>query len=171
VTDRMPSAIAKSEGVVEPRIIRGEIPEPGRQVRRKKRSPFERHIELAKEFPARWDAAAGEYKGGWIEVCAQLRKGDGPKARQRAMALDRRRLQSYLESRFPLDRFQIANRTDPGTWCDLRMYVRFLHTLSPEDDARDRAQRRRRYEAMMARRAEVAAQRELENRRSRGARG
>lgn len=172
----MPRELAKHDGATaEPRLIRGEIPEPGRQVHRKKRSPWERHIQLAKEFPARWDpergspSKYGNYSGGWIEVATQL-KG-GPKERRRKMELDHRRLERLLNDSYPLDRFQIARRTDPGTWCDIRLYIRFLFTMTPEEDTVDRVERRKRYDAMMAHRREVKAQRELENRRRKGDRG
>ena len=163
--DPMPHPLSPASGVSEPRLIRGDIPEPGRQIRKKKRSPWERHIALAREFPARWDPAEREWKGGWVEVGVYMRKGDGPKARRKARDLDHRRLQMHLWNRFPLDRFQIAQRCDPGTFCDLRMYMRYLRTLTPEEDRIDRIERHRRYEAMMARRAQVKARRELERRR------
>lgn len=166
--DPMPTDLPKT-GMVEPRLIRGELHEPGKHGRRKKKSPWERHIELARQFPARWDPVTESYHGGWIECAAHL-KG-GPKARARGLASDRRRLMFYLNDRFPLDRFQIATRTDPGTWCDLRLYMRFLRTLTPEEDAQDRYERRQRYFAMMDRRKEVAAERELERRRAEDAQG
>lgn len=163
----MPSELPKT-GAVEPRIIRGEIPEAGLQVRKKKRSPWERHVELAREFPARLQPD-GTYAGGWVECAVQM-KG-GPRARQRMMGNDRRRLMAYVESRFPRERYQIACRTDPGTWCDLRMFIRFLKELTPEEDRLDRIERHKRYEAMMANRRRVAAERELKRRRSERSQG
>lgn len=162
----MPTPLSPASGVVEPRLIRGDLPEPGRQIRKKKRSPWERHIELAREFPARWDAAAGEWKGGWIECGVYMLKGDGPKARHKKRESDRRRIMFYLDRRFPLERFQLAMRCDPDTWCDLRLYIRFIKRLTPEEDRIDRIERRQRYDAMLARRERVKAQRELERRRS-----
>jgi hypothetical protein len=168
--DKLPSDLSPAAGLVEPRLIRGEIPEPGRQIRKKKKSPWERHIQLAREFPARFDpingtwSSYGPYSGGWVEVAAYL-KG-GPKARMEARDKDHRRLDMHLNKNFPLERFQVANRCDPGTWCDLHIYIRFLKTLTPEEDRLDRIDRRARYDAMMARRAEKAAERELERRRA-----
>jgi hypothetical protein len=169
--DPMPAELSPAGGRVEPRLVRGELPPPGRQIRKKKRSPWERHIELAREFPARWDAAEREWKGGWVECGVYTLKGDGPKARHKKRESDRRRIMFYVDRRFPLERFQVAMRCDPDTWCDLRLYIRFIQRFTPEEDARDRAQRRIRYDAMMARRAERAAERELERRRAGGGQG
>jgi hypothetical protein len=115
-------------------------------------SPWKRHFELGRQNPAIWNPATQQYDGGWMLV-SEVKKG-GPRARRARITGDRNSIELYVEKHWPLERWQLRTVTLAGTWCDKELYMRFLGTLTPEEDALDRKQRRERYEARLGKIAE-----------------
>lgn len=153
----MPDKEIRTGRLEEPKFIRGFDPMSSHW--RPKRGPnlWKRHFELGRQNPARWDAATGEYVGGWMLV-SEIRQG-GCKARLAAILRDRAGIERRLERDAPLERWQLRTITVVGTHCDRELYLRYLCTLTPEEDAMDRVARRKRWEAREALRAEKREQR------------
>lgn len=155
-----------SASIPEPAAHRGEIPNPRPRGGKPGPFPWAKHRELCIALPPVRDQGTGELRGGWVLVGEAKRRGDGPKERRRQIWNLKKRLVGLLDKRFPLERYQIAVTTAEGTDCDMELYMRYVGTLTPEEDELDRKRRREAYDAMMARRAELKAQRALESRRS-----
>jgi hypothetical protein len=113
----------------------------------------------------------GSLRGGWVLVGEAKRKGEGPKARRREIWNLRKRLERYINVRYPLERYQLSCVPAEGTLADYELYMRYLGTLTPEEDRLDRIKRRQNYEAQMASRRVAKARRALENRAQGGAQG
>lgn len=137
----------KTGRLEEPVFVRGFDPLQARWKAPLKRSPWERHFELGRQHP-----------GQWMKV-SEVKKG-GCRERTRAIGRDRASIEAYLERRVPLERWQLRVVTLPDTWCDRELYMRFLGTLTVEEDQRDRAERKARYAArqglILAKKAERA---------------
>lgn len=158
--------------IPEPAAHRGEIPSP-----RKHQGPplipfpWAKHRELAKAMPPVAEPGTTKLRGGWVLVGEAKRRGDGPKERRRQIWNLKSRLNRFLDTRWPLERWQITVVIADGTDRDYQCWFRYLGELTPEQDVQDRKERRARYEATVQRRLEVKAQRALESRRSGGAAG
>lgn len=120
-------------------------------------SPWKRHFDLGRQNPAVWNPATGEYDGGWMLV-SRVVKG-GCKARSAAINRDRSSIDSYVNRNWPLERWQLRMVTISGTWCDRELYMRFLGTLTPEEDALDRKRRKEYWEARQGKIIENKAKR------------
>jgi hypothetical protein len=157
--------LRKSFGVVEPQLLRGE-PVHGRYLRPEWRNPFARHVELARQNPP-WENPEGEFVGGWV-LCSRVTGSAkrGSRETHRRILADQKSLQRYVERKFPLERFQVSVVTVADTWCDRELYVRYLYTLTVEEDILDRKRRREHYEWMMRRREEKKAEARLRVARS-----
>jgi hypothetical protein len=95
------------------------------------------------------------HPGQWMLV-AKVTKST-PKVSLRAINRDRNQIEGWLERHASLERWELRTITVAGTICDRELYMRYLHTLTPEEDAEDRRQRR---EASAARMVVVRANRE-----------
>lgn len=138
MTDEQQAPILSSEALVAPEFARGFDPAANRSHKRPpSRSPWQRHFELGRQHPSQWIKAAEVKQGG----C---------KARQEKIARDRERINRFLEKYHRLERWQIRQVTLENTWCDKELWIRYLYTLTPEEDARDRQERKDRRAAVMA---------------------
>lgn len=154
--------------IPEPKIRRGEIIHrpPGRTPLP---FPWAKHRELAMAIPP--TRQGGDIHGGWVLCGEAKRRGDGPKERRRQIWNLKKRLERWLEKRFPLERYQLAVTRAEESEADMELYMRYLGTLTPEEDELDRKRRREAYAAMIQRRRDVRGQRQLESRRREGAQG
>jgi hypothetical protein len=152
--------IRRNDGAVPPALIRGE-PVRGQYRRPVYQSPWARHVELARQNPP-WERPDGEFVGGWV-LCARIKyaHGRGSKETWRLINNDKDRLWNYVDKAFPLERFQLSICTVADTWCDRELFIRYLYTLSVEEDILDRKRRKERFEARMRRRMELKAERRL----------
>jgi hypothetical protein len=130
----------------EPEFIRGFDPLAHKWRPPPKPSPWKRHFELGRMHPGQW-MKVGEYKKG------------GPRARRDLINRDRGTIARYIDRYWPLERWQLRKVTLDGTWCDRELYMRFVGTLTPEEDAIDRQRRAVEYEARMKRAVENKARR------------
>jgi hypothetical protein len=149
---RWPDEPIKSGRLEEPKFVHGFDPEAHKWQPPPRPSPWKRHFELGRQNPAVWNPATQKYEGGWMLV-AVVKKG-GPRARRNRIEDDRHAIQAYSNLHWPLERWQVRSVTLSGTWCDMELYLRFLGTLTPEEDALDRKQRREAYQARLAKTAE-----------------
>ncbi len=155
--------------IPDPRAFRGEIPKPRFHAGPKPIPfPWKGHREIAMALPPVRDEATGGLRGGWVLCGEAKRKGDGPKTRRRLIWNMKKRLERFIDTRYPLERYQLVVVAAEGTDCDMELYMRFLGTLTPEEDVLDRKRRRENYQAMLAVRRQVKAERELEKRRRGG---
>jgi hypothetical protein len=135
----------------EPKFVPGFDPVGYKYVRPSKPSPWKRHFELGRAHPNQW------------MLVSEVKQG-GCRARQIRIQNDRQTIQNYVERHWPLERWQLKTITISDTWCDKELYMRFLGELTPEEDARDRAERRARHEARMGRAVQNKAKRAQEAR-------
>ena len=142
-------------GVTEPIFARVDVDELHRltfkRPQRNYRFPWRRHLELGRQQPNQWMLASRVTKGG----C---------RARAEVIARDRVKISGYVQRNYPLERWQLRQILVPDTYCDRELYMRFLGTLTPEEDALDRKLRRERYDALLAKAAENKAKRALKAR-------
>lgn len=150
--------------ITEPKVIRGEPPRRARRGKEPGPFPWARHREVCIALPPTRIPGTNELRGGWVLCGEAKRRGDGPKTRRKQILALQRSLNSHLQRRFPLERFQLSVITAEGTDCDMELYMRFLGELTPEEDAADRARKRANYVRMLERRREVKAERALKNR-------
>jgi hypothetical protein len=152
-------------------------PQP-RQWRRPVKSRWDDFFTLGRQHPAGWPQTGPLANDrGWM-VVSKVTRG-GRKATMRAITNDRNQIQNHLNRHFPLERWQLQVATVPDTWCDRELYMRFLGTLTPEQDAADRAERRATYERKIAHAREkkardalaarLAARAEMDANRAQGA--
>lgn len=152
--------VGTNDGAVPPQIFRGEPPRAKRAVAKKRLNPWRRNLELGREFPGQW------------VLMSQINKvGIGCKERTRLINLDKRRLQNWLRTYHPLERWKLSVHTLDGTNCTKQLVGMYLRTLTPEEHEADRARTRKNYEAMMVRRQEKARERTLTARLQRHTRG
>jgi hypothetical protein len=142
---RWPDEPIESGRLEEPRFVRGFDPMAHQWRPPPRPSVWKRHFELGRQNPAVWNPATQQYDGGWMLV-SEVKKG-GPRARQARIESDRWSIKQYVDKHWPLERWQLRTVTLVGTWCDKELYMRFLGTLTPEEDALDRKQRREAWEA------------------------
>lgn len=140
----MPKPLLESGFIEEPVFARGFDPGQHKWHPPPKPSPWKRHFELGRQNPGKW------------MMVSEVKKG-GCRARLEAIQRDRNRIEGHLNRQCPLERWEIRQVTLDGTWCDRELWMRYLGELTPEEDARDRAQRRAKWEA---RTAKVIANRE-----------
>lgn len=139
----------KTGRLEEPVIVRGFDPLTAPRGKGPiKRFDWARHIEVGRVHPARWDPIRGDWIGGWMKV-SEVKKG-GCKARREAIRRDKSRIEGWLDRYAPLERWQLRTVTVEGTWCDMELYLRYVETLTPEQDRADRQARRARWAARQA---------------------
>lgn len=115
--------------IEEPVFARGFDPAANRWSRPPAKSPWARHFELGRQNPGKWMKVAEAKRGGCRHRLDVIQK-------------DRRRIDVYLMRTVPLERWELRQLTLEGTWCDRELWIRYLHTLTPEEDAEDRRIRR-----------------------------
>lgn len=121
-----------------------------------KPNPWKEHMELGRLHPAWPD---GRKPGpGWVDLnhgwmlVSSIRVG-GPRATFKIIHSDEQSIYRYAKRDHPLERWQCRIRTLPGTWRDRDLYLRFMGTLTPEEDEADRAERK----ALYAKRQQIIA--------------
>ena len=132
---------APDTGYRDPEFTRVDIEALHKQIwkrpQRNFRFPWARHLELGRQNPNQW------------MLCSRVTKG-GCRARAEVIHKDRTSIEGYLKRHFPCERWQLRQIIVPGTHCDRELYMRYLHTLTPEEDVLDRKRRREIHEQRMA---------------------
>jgi hypothetical protein len=152
----------------KPIFVRGGLPATGQGRQYKSTTRWEPHFEMGRQYPA-WpdgrkppDGYEVDPQRGWM-IVSRVTRG-GKQATLKAIMHDRNQIQAWLDRRCPLERWQMAMRIIPDTWAQRELYLRFLGTLTPEEDALDRKERSERHQVRMARGKEAKAKRMLEAR-------
>jgi hypothetical protein len=144
--------VQKTGFLAKPEFLRGGLPPIAQYLHEKpKPSRWAAHFELGRQFPV-WPNGRKPPPGyqvdpdrGWMIVSRVTRGGKATTLK--AINYDRWDINRRLDSEFPLERWQTAQRTIPDTWAQRELYLRFLGTLTEEEDALDRKERRERHEA------------------------
>jgi hypothetical protein len=161
--------VQKTGILAKPVFVRGGLPQAHQQKRSlPKPSRWAAHIDLGRQYPA-WPNGQKPPPGyqvnpdlGWMLV-SRVTRG-GKRTTTLAITRDEWEIRRDTERLNPLERWQFARRTVKDTWCERELYMRFLGTLTLEQDVVDRAERKARYERRLEISKEKKAQAALDAR-------